>query len=108
MDDQKSAELAQAAASEILTIAGVFDSGRGSYRVGKRVFIRLNATPDGLAFGFKLPPELAAQACNDHPFVVPMKFGKMGTKGWVDLKLTRRSQLAVLMRLLRKSRALYD
>lgn len=99
--------LAESADIEILKIAGVKNSGRGSYRVGDKVFVRLGTQSEKLAFGFKLTHSDAKLACDKHAYVTPMNFGNMGNKGWVDFELTRKPQLKVLLRLLEVSRALY-
>lgn len=100
-------QLAELAESQILALDGVYDSGRSSYRIGKKVFIRVDTTTDAITYGFKLTREDAAVACSKKKYVVPMTFGGMGAKGWVELRLSRKSQLSTLVRLLRDSRALF-
>ena len=109
MDKTKSLTRLTAAAHErILSIPGVADSGRGSFRIGKKVFVRLAKTQDGASvFQFKLTPLSASRARANYAQVRPMQFGGMGRHGWIEFTLTRAAQLRALASLLAESRALY-
>ena len=101
-------KLASSINRRILELPGVNDSGRGSFRIGDKVFIRVDLQAEHLVYGFKLSREEARKACKDYTFVEPMRFGDMGKKGWVDVTITRKPQVVVLLKLIAHSRSLFN
>jgi len=95
------------ALTELLKLESVRHTEKSSFRIGSKVFIRYQHKNGTTTFGFKLLKEDAIKACKMYKCCEPMEFGGMGTKGWVDVTLSGKQQLPVLLRLAGKSRALY-
>lgn len=95
------------ASAELLKLASVRHTEKNSFRIGSKVFIRYHHEEGTTTFGFKLGKEDAVKACCKYKCCEPMAFGGMGTKGWVDVTLSNKQQLSVLLRLARQSHALY-
>ena len=99
------AELFGTIRSEIANLPGV-RPGKRSFRIGQKIFVRFAEQPDRVFLEFKLPSEEAGRPTH-HAFVRPMEFGGMGRHGWVEVSITRKSQLPVVRRLISLSHALY-
>lgn len=99
--------LAEQANEAIRALPGVSETKRDSYRVGGKVFVRIEYDDDAVRYGFKLLKEDAAAACDASPSVAPMRFGGMGAKGWVEVTLRRKTDLQRLRKLVARSRALF-
>lgn len=88
--------LYQAADDLICEHPEVYATEKQSFRIGNRVFIRLERDADVRMYCYKLTTEDAQAMCSRYEYVTPMKFGGMDKKGWVSFRLTRKQQLASL------------
>ncbi len=98
-------DLAGAIREEVADLPGVTESAR-SFRIGGKILLRFSVQPDRLFLEFKLPTEEAGRATK-LPFVKPMQFGGMGKHGWVEVSLTRKSDLPTVLRMVRSSHHLH-
>ena len=98
--------LAESADAAIAALPGVAATERQSFRVGKKVFVRCELGEHGVIYGFKLAPDDAGRALRSKA-LRSMRFGGMGAKGWVELELRRKAELATLLRWVACSRTLY-
>lgn len=91
--------------AEIAKLPGVA-AGARSFRIGQKIFVRFARQRNRTFLEFKLPSADASRALQ-HPFVQPMQFGGMGRHGWVEVAVTRKSQLPIVLKLVRVSHGLY-
>ncbi len=93
--------------ARIASLTGVHATDNDSFRIGKKVFARLEFDNDVPIYCFKLPETDARRLCERHAHISPMRFGNMGAKGWVEFRLSRKQQLPTLERALNTSRDLF-
>ena len=98
-------ELSATVRAEIAELPGV-KAGARSFRIGQKIFVRFTEQPNRIFLEFKLPTAEAGRATR-HSFVQPMQFGGMGRHGWVEVAVTRKSQLPIVRELVGLSHALY-
>ena len=92
---------------EVLSLPDVRVSTRG-FRLAERIFVRMTVDARRVFLELKLPHDEAARAVSTLPFVGPMSFGGMGRHGWVEISLTRKSQIRPVLRLVRMSHLLHS
>jgi predicted DNA-binding protein (MmcQ/YjbR family) len=97
--------LAAAIRGQVADLPGVMESAR-SFRVRGKILVRFSLRADHVFLECKLPPQEAARATK-LPFVKPMLFGGMGKHGWVEMSVTRKSDLPTALRLIRSSHGLH-
>ena len=100
-------ELAEEVDREIGALPGVRATAKASFRVGGKVFVRLERDAKSVIYGFKLDPARAKAACKQNECARPMRFGGMGAKGWIEVALRYKRDAPLLLQLVRESRELY-
>ncbi len=92
----------------VTEISSAKATSRHSFRLGTRVFIRIDFEGDIRSYCFKLKKSDATKVCEAYECVAPMQFGNMGSKGWVSFRLTQQRQLPRFRKLIAMSFALFD
>lgn len=93
----------------ILKLSGVRHAwmwGTRNYKIGEKLFVFFVMKPEGLVLEFKVPPDVVKPALKNS-FARPSAWKSMAAHGWIEVRMTRRSQVKSVMPLIEASHRLF-